>query len=191
MRAALSLIGVVLLAGPAAAAGDGGPGLLYPVLNLILLLAVLVYFGRKPILGFFAERRGKIQDDLKAAADMRREAEERYASWQRRLADLESELEAIRTTARERAESERDHIITDATTTAERIRSDATAAIDQELRRSRAVLREEAADLAVELAGNLLREQVSESDRERLVSEFIDRIESGGAGAGAGTDSGR
>jgi F-type H+-transporting ATPase subunit b len=189
MRTALALIGVVLFAGPAAAAGDGGPGLVYPIINLLLLLAVLVYFGRKPILDFFGERRGKIQDDLKAAADLQREAEERYASWQRKLADLESELENIRTTAQERAERERDQIIADANSTAERIRSDATAAIDQELRRSRAVLREEAADLALELAGNLLREQVSDDDRERLVGEFIERIES--SGDSAGTDSGR
>lgn len=189
MRPALSLIGVLLFAGPAAAAGDGGPGLVYPILNLLLLLAVLVYFGRKPILGFFAERRGKIQDDLEAAASLRREAEERYTGLQRKLVDLDSELETIRTTAQKRAESERDHIIADANATAERIRSDATAAIDQELRRAQAVLREEAADLAVELAGNLLRDQVSDSDRERLVSEFIERIES--TGAAAGSDSGR
>jgi F-type H+-transporting ATPase subunit b len=188
-RAALTLIGVVLIAGNATAAGDGGPGLVYPTINLILLLAVLVYFGRKPILGFFAERRGKIQDDLQAAADLRRKAEERYAGLQRKLVDLDAELEAIRTAARERAEGERDHIIADANATAERIRSDATAAIDQELRRSRAVLREEAADLAVDLAGNLLREQVSTADRERLVSEFVQRVEA--SGKGAGTDSGR
>jgi len=189
MRTAASLTGVILFAGPAAAAGDDGPGLVYPIINLLLLLAVLVYYGRKPILDFFSERRGKIQDDLKAAGDLKREAEERFASWQRKLADLDAELESIRTTAQERAESERDHIIADANSTAERIRSDATAAIDQELRRSREVLREEAADLAVELAENLLRDQVSETDRERLVSEFIERVES--AGAGAGPDSGR
>ncbi|GAG46290.1 unnamed protein product, partial [marine sediment metagenome] len=96
------------------------------------------------------------------------------------------ELEQIRATSRERAEAERENLIADANATAERIRSDATAAIDQELRRSRDLLRDEAADLAVELAENLLRDRVTAEDRERLVSEFIERIESASAPSGAG-----
>jgi F0F1-type ATP synthase membrane subunit b/b' len=45
-------------------------------------------------------------------------------------------------------------------------------------------LHEEAADLAVELAGSLLAEQVTDADRERLVTEFIERIERSDAESG-------
>jgi F0F1-type ATP synthase membrane subunit b/b' len=38
-------------------------------------------------------------------------------------------------------------------------------------------LRDEASDLAVELAAEMLREQVTANDRERLLEEFIQRIE--------------
>jgi len=183
-RFALTLWCGVLLAGPAVASEGEGPGLLYPTLNLALLIAVLVYFGRKPILGFFDRRRLQIEEDLQKAAALKKEAEERYASWQRKLADLQAELEGIRAASRERAESERAQILADATATAARIRSDATAAIEQELRRARAVLHEEAADLAVDLARSLLAEQVTNADRERLVSEFIERIERSDAEAG-------
>jgi F-type H+-transporting ATPase subunit b len=168
-------------AAPALAAG-GGEGisvsdLLYRLLNLVLLLGVLIYFARKPIMDFFAERRGRIQEELTSAAEMRSEAEQRYASWQRRVADVESELDSIRATARERAERERDQILAAAQAAAERIKSDARAAIDQEVRRASAQLRDEASDLAVELAAEMLREQVTSSDRDRLLEEFIQRIE--------------
>lgn len=176
MRAAALGLLLVVLASPAAAA-SGETGLFYPVLNLLVLVAALVYFARKPVRAFFHDRRLEIQENLHSAAELRREAEERYAKWQRKLIDLEDELAQIREKSRERAEAERRHIIADAEASAGRIRSDATAAIDQELRRSREILREEAADLAIELAGNLLREQVNEADRDRLVSEFIERIE--------------
>ncbi len=191
IRGALVCLAVVSLASPALASEGEGGGLFFPILNFVLLIAVLVYFTRKPVRDFFNARRAAIQDDLQSAAELRREAEERYAKWQRKLADLEAELEQIRATSRERAEAERENILADANATAERIRSDAAAAIEQELRRSRDLLREEAADLAVELAGNLLREHVTDADRERLVTEFIERIErtsdanaSGGAGTG-------
>jgi len=181
-------VALILQAGPAAAAGgdhaSGSIGdLVYPVLNLVILIAVLVYFGRKPVADFFAERRASIQGELAQAAELYRKAEEQHARWQRHLVDLEGELDGIRAKARERAESERAHILADAQTTADRIRRDATSAVDRELRRARERLREEASDLAIELAGNLLREQVTGSDRERLLNEFIERIERAPASA--------
>jgi F-type H+-transporting ATPase subunit b len=179
-------LAILLAALPAAAAEGEGGGLFYPILNLVLLLALLVYFARKPVLQYFGERRAAIQTDIHRASELRRDAEKRFAEWQRKLAELDGEIERIRATSRGRAESERDQIVADATAAAARIRADAQAAVAQELRRARKILREEAADLAVELAGNLLAEQVTEADRERLVGEFIERIERDPAAGKAG-----
>jgi F-type H+-transporting ATPase subunit b len=183
-RSALVCLCALARAGPAAAAGGGEEGvvedLLYRVLNVAILLGVLVYFGRKPIRSFFSERRNEIRDSLAAAAEMRRRAEERYSKWQRRLVDLEAELESIRDTARERAEREREQILGDARAAAERIKHDARSAVEQELRRAREQLRDEASELAVELAAEVLREQVTTQDRKRLLDEFIQRIEQPG-----------
>jgi len=187
IRTALTATIGLLFATPALASGGEDAGLLYPIINLVLLIAALVYFARKPVVKFFNDRRGDIQNDLKKSSDLLAEAEAKFANWQRKLIDLEQELETIREASRQRAENERANIIADATASAKRIRADATAAIEQELRRSRAVLREEAADLALELAENLLRGQVNDGDRERLVGEFIERIEEPAANeAGSG-----
>jgi len=179
-RAASSAAALLLAALPAhAESGEHGGvrDLLFSALNFALLIGVLVYFARKPIVDFFADRRRRIQDELKAAADLRTEAETRYAKWQRRLMDLESELAEIRATARERAAAEREHILADAAAGAERIRRDALAAVDQELLRARAQLRREAADLALELASEALRRQVTGADQDRLLDEFVATIE--------------
>lgn len=173
---------VLALAGRAAAATGGGEenaaeDLLYRLLNLAILLGVLIYFGRKPIRKFFADRRTQVRDSLKAAADLRRQAEERYSQWQRRLAELEGEVASIREASRERAEREREQIVADARAAAERIKKDARSAVDQEIRRAKEKLRQEASELAVELAADILREQVTPQDRERLFDEFIQRIE--------------
>ena len=181
---------VCLIAVPALATSGGsedGSSLFYPVLNFVLLLAVLVYFLRKPAQAFFADRRSRIQAELLEAAQLKKDAEVRHARWQRRLADLERELEAIRDTSRERAETEREHILADARAAADRIRSDASTAIEQELRRARERLRDEASDLAVELAEGLLREQVTDADRDRLLDEFIARVEQPVTSSGAGS----
>lgn len=167
---------------PARAAAEAGEHdvvveLVYPALNLAILLAVLFYFGRKPIRSFFAERRGQIREELDRAAAMKAESEARYAQWQRRLMDLETELESIREAARERTESERERILSEAEAAAERVRADARAAVEQELRRAREELRREASDLAIELAGQRLREQITDADHDRLLDEFVAHIE--------------
>ncbi len=171
----------VLAASPALAAeGHGGSAvdqLVYPAINLVVLLAVLVFFGRKPIAAFFRDRRARIQEELSAAAELQSRAEARNAELQRKLADLQGELDQIRATAGRRAEAERESILADAAAAAERIQRDARAAIDQELRRAREELREEASDLAVELAGRLLSERLTDADRDRMVTEFIESVE--------------
>lgn len=187
-RRAIPILPTLLLSfmdGAAWAAGGGehaDPGAalkatIYQGINLLLLLAVLVYFGRRPIREYFAVRRDGIQSDLGQAADLLSEAEQRNAELQRRLVDLSSEIEGIREQANRRAEDEAERILADARATADRIRRDAHASVEQELRRAKASLREEAADLALEIAARKLAEQVSSSDRERLVDEFITRVE--------------
>jgi F-type H+-transporting ATPase subunit b len=94
------------------------------------------------------------------------------------MIDLEGELDEIRATSRQRAEAERERIIEDARATAERVQRDATTAIELELRRAREILREEATQLAIELAGERLSREVTEADRDRLIDEFIGLIAS-------------
>jgi F-type H+-transporting ATPase subunit b len=198
--ATLLLVGLVssLISGVALAAGGEHASddhalrdVLFQTLNLALLLAVLIYFGRKPIIEFFADRREGIATELSEAADLLSQAEQRNSELQRRLVDLGVEVDGIREDAGRRAEEEAERILADARASAERIRRDAQAAVAQELRRAKADLRDEAADLAMEIAARKLSEQVEDADRERLVDEFITRIEpSSGSGAGTSTEEG-
>ena len=171
---------LVLLATPAPAAEGGGLGmLLMQTLNLLLLFGVLAYFARKPLRTFFADRRSQIQGDLEEAAGLLEAAESRYAEWQRKLVDLEQESETIRNEGRRRAVEEGEAILAHAPAAAERIHRDAAASAAQELRRAQAELRAEAAELATRMAEQILEEKLANFDRERLVDEFITRVEPG------------
>lgn len=187
--ARLCAIAAWLVAAPAGASSEAGHAgwgeLLYPALNLLLLLAVLFRFGRRPIQAFFADRRTRIQEDLDSAARLLATAESRHAQLQRQLTRLDEELARIRATARERAEQERERILADAAAAAERIRSEARTAVQRETQRAREALRAEAAQLALELAAERLREEITEADRDRLLDEFIERIETRDAGSAA------
>ncbi len=185
MSRSLRLVVVVawLLAPAVASAaseeGSGASTLLWHALNLIVLLSVIVYFGRKPIREFFGQRQSQVRNDLDSAAALLADAEGRLAEWQQRAEGLDDELDRIREGARRRGEAERARILADAQASAERIQADAQAAIAQETQRAREELRAEAARLATDLAGDLLRREVNDEDRQRLVDEFVTRIETG------------
>jgi F-type H+-transporting ATPase subunit b len=179
-----TLLGVLLLllaASPAAASEEGG-GLMafvWEAGNLLLLLGVLVYLGRKPVLNYLSERRLRIQENLTNSERLMKEAEARLAEWNQKASTLDVEIEELRQMARERAEQEKAQILEDARVTAERIKRDAESGVSREVERAKQALRDEAADLSVELAGKLLQDQVTDADRDRLVDEFVDEIEAG------------
>lgn len=181
MRPLLAFALLWLAAGPAHAAEDAhGGGLFWQTVNVVLLVVVLIYFARKPVLAYLATRRDTIAKNLESAAQLLADSERRLAEWNQKAASLDQEASGIRDATRRAAEAERDRILADARATAERIRQSAAAVAERELGQAREALRREAADLAVELAAKILREQVNDGDRTRLVDEFIGRIEQEG-----------
>ncbi|MEN8182578.1 MAG: F0F1 ATP synthase subunit B [Myxococcota bacterium] len=184
MRRSLPVVLALVLASAAHASGGDSRedelevvfDMVWHAVNLALLVGVIVYFGRRPIQAYFAERRDGIRQSLESSTRLLEEAEARLAEWQGRLDRLDGEIEEIRTATHRLAEAERERILADARASAERVRQDAAAAVDQEVRRARAVLREEAADLSVDLAERMLRDQVRDEDRTRLLDEFVERV---------------
>jgi len=180
-RSFLGALLLLLAASPAAASEEGG-GLMefvWEAGNLLLLLGVLVYLGRKPVLNYMSERRLRIQENLANSERLLKQAEDRLSEWNQKASKLDAEVEELRQMARDRAEQEKAQILEDARLAAERIKRDAASGVDRELERAKQALRDEAADLAVELAGKLLQEQVTDGDRDRLVDEFVAEIEAG------------
>ncbi len=173
---------LLVLAPALAFASEEGGGheskLLWHAINLALVLAVLIYFARTPVRTYMAERRLNIEAGIEAARRGLADAERQLAACNERLASLDHEVEEIRRSVRAQAEHERERLLADARVAAERIRRDAQIAVEQESRRARQELRNEAAEMAVRLAGDLLKRQVTDSDRARLVDEFVERVES-------------
>ena len=179
LRVVPSALFLVLI--PALArASEGGGGheskLFWHAINLALALGVIGYFARTPIRTYMAERRQNIEAGIEAARRQLAEAERQLAACDERMTSLDHEIEEIRRNVRAQAENERERLLADARAMAERIRRDAHTAVEQESRRAREELRNEAAEMAVRLAGDLLKRQVTDSDRARLVDEFVDRV---------------
>lgn len=171
----------LLLAG----GGEGAAtflGLPYPLwqgLNLVLFVGLLVWLLRKPIGQFFETRRREVADALRRAEEERDRAQALAKEVGERLTRIEAEIEAIRVHAREQAEAEEREIAVRAAEEAERVAVRSRAELDARVRAARNELTAYAADLAVDLARELVAKNVTPADQERLVSDGVRELGGG------------
>ena len=183
--ARLCLLMLLVLAPVAAfASGDGGHAdggvvfkdFLYRCFNFALLVALLVYFLRKPIREGLTSRREGIEKTLADAEAAKEAAEAKYREYSEKLAKATEEIENITASIHREGELERDKILAAAKEMAVKIEQEAESKASGVVAKARTELREEAARLAVELAEDMLKKQVSADDQKRLVDEYMQKM---------------
>lgn len=160
--------------------GGEGPatflGLPYPfwqTLNFLGFVALLVWLLRKPLVQFFETRRQNVAETLRKAQEDMDRAQTVAKEIGERLARIEAEIEAMRAHAREQAEAEEKEIAARAAEEAERVASRTRSELDARVRNAKNELTAYAADLAVELARELVTKNVTADDEKRLVLEGV------------------
>ncbi|MFA5700747.1 MAG: ATP synthase F0 subunit B [Desulfuromonas sp.] len=183
-HAATCLVGLGLFglsAGVAFAAADGAQhadsgvllkDFLYRLLNFAILVGGLAYFVAKPLKNALANRRAGIEDELKKAREAAENAEQRFAEYDAKLTRAEEEIEQIKIDIREEAELEKQRIVAQAEEMAAKIKEDSGKTAEHEIAKARLALRQEAAELAVALARDMLKDRFNRDDQARLVEEY-------------------
>jgi len=167
--------GVVLASGDGAQHADSGVLLkdfLYRLFNFAILVGGLAYFVAKPLKNALAGRREGIEEELKKAREAAEHAELRFAEYDAKLTSAEEEIEQIKIDIRNEAEQEKQRIIAEAEEMAAKIKEDSGKTAEHEIEKARLVLRQEAAELAVELAKDILKDSFNREDQARLVEEY-------------------
>ena len=191
-RLTLTLLLVLLLA-PAAllaiaaetpaehgeSAGEHGAGnteLIFKWLNFFLVFGGGGYFAAGPFRKWIAGERRAISDQIAEAQHQREESRRRLAEIEQKLAGLAQEIEALRREARENAAAEQVRLREAARRESERVLATARAEIDSAGRAARIELRAYAARLAVTLAEQRLRQQLTPQLHAALFQASVARL---------------
>lgn len=166
------------------AAGGGGHAdsgvvlkdFLYRCFNFALMVGVLVYFVNKPIRKGLKERSAGIEKNLAEAEAAKQAAEAKHREYTEKLAKATEEIASIAASIRHEGELERDKIVAAAKQMAAKIEREAENKAAGVVTKARTDLREEASRLAVELAEDMLKKQVSSDDQKRLVDEYMQKV---------------
>lgn len=180
------LLAWVVLAAPAALAAEGGEsggGVdIWKIANFLLLLGFLAYLIGKNAGPFFAARTSKIQEDMAQADKMRQDADARVAEVERRMANLESEIAALRAESEMEAGSETERMRQQTVAEMAKIRANAEREIAAAGKSARLDLKRYSAHLAVELAEEKVRGRVTPDTQDTLVREFVRDLDRPAAG---------
>jgi len=141
--------------------------------NLALVLAVLVWAGRKPLAKFFTGRSQAIEDQLAEAQKARRDAEARLAEINSRMSNLEAELLEIRAAAEQEAKAEYQRLAADAEREAQKIVERAGREIEGMTRAAQLELKTHISELSVQLAQQKIQSEITADDRRRLFTRFV------------------
>jgi len=181
-----AILCTVLIAIPTAAFAAGGGGhadggviikdFLYRCFNFALMVGVLVYFVNKPIRKGLKERSAGIEKTLAEAEAAKQAAEAKHREYTEKLAKATEEIASITASIRHEGELERDKIVAAAKEMAAKIEREAENKAAGVVAKARTELRQEASRLAVELAEDMLKKQVSADDQKRLVDEYMQKV---------------
>ncbi len=146
-------------------------------INFLILAGVLVYFLRKPLSSFLAERSELLRKAIDDAAKARAEAAEKLSSIESRTAKLADEISLLNARMDTEAGAEARRLQETVAVEITRIRTQAEFTGEQEVKKAREELRREASLLAASAAEELVRKTLSPDDQERLVRENLEKIE--------------
>ena len=151
--------------------------LLYKVINFAILVGALTYLLRKPLSGFFAQRTSEIQASLEEGRKALEDSEARLKQVEEKMNGLEAAIAALRAEAEQEEEAELNRLREAARAEAERIVAAAQDEIEGAGRLARLELKRYAAEQAIRLAEEHLRQHLDKKQRTSLVNRFLTELD--------------
>ena len=152
------------------------PGLyVWTILTFLLLFFLLTKFAWKPLLKALAEREEKIRSSLEKADEAQQKLERLGAEGEEIIGKARAEAQSIVSDGKKASEKVRGEIETKAKEKANTIVAQAEKQIIAEKEQAISDIRGEVAALSIQIAGKLIRKNLSKKDNMTLIKESLDK----------------
>jgi len=166
--------------GEAHGEGHGGKGWVktdtYRVMNFAVLAVVLFFLLRKPVSQALNARIDSIKEQLDDLESKKSGAEAELAEYKSKISTLEKEAEEIVAEYIRQGEEAKVRILKEAESSADKLEEQAERNIAYEFKQARKQLQDEIFAKAMGRAEELLRSSITDSDQDRLVDEYLQKV---------------
>ena len=161
------------------AGGDGGESNLhYQVINFIVFVGILVFFGREPVRNALRDRSNKIAEEILEAQRLQQKSKAALDQYETILKDFQKERDQMLQQYRQQGENEKEELIASGKKEAERIKADAARTIENERQSLQGRIEQELVEKALQRAEEILKDNLKPKDHTRLTDEYLTQIES-------------
>ena len=158
------------------ALGISLPKLIFTIVNFAILLFILAKFLYKPFLNILRTRRESIRSALENAEMTNRKADEKMASYERKIAGAEEEGREIIRNSNRRAKEQAAAIIEEANEEAAQILEKARLEIEREKQHAAADMREQVGSLALLVAEKIMEREIEVNGQEEILDQVIREV---------------
>jgi F-type H+-transporting ATPase subunit b len=113
---------------------------------------------------------------LDKSAQQKAEAEGKYREYSEKVDKASAEIDGIFEMIKAQGVTEKQKIIEDAEKVARKLKEDAQARIEQELKKASDQLKTEAVLLSSQMAEEILKKNITAQDNEAMVREYMDKV---------------
>lgn len=145
----------------------------WQLLIFLVVLFILGKFAWKPMLGALREREISIEEALAAAENAKKEMAQLKSDNEKLLIEARKERDNILKEASKAANNMREEAKTQASKEASRIIADAKVAIDTEKKAALSEIKQQVAELSVQIAERILRKKLSNDQAQK---EYVAKL---------------
>ena len=154
----------------------GVPAWILKTVNMFLFIGLLAWLVGGPVKTAFATRSAEIRKAADEARERRAKADQLAGDIQARLSQIEADVRAIHERAEQEGERQKRDLIAAAEAEAQKILAAARTEVENRLKNARHELTEYAGQLAAERAEVILRESITDADRQKLFAESLREV---------------
>jgi F-type H+-transporting ATPase subunit b len=152
-------------------------GFFFQLLNFAILVTALFFIGRKPLREMFVGRTKEIADGIEEARVAREGAQEALKEVQARFDAKDAEIKKMIEAGRVAGEQEKERLVSEGERMSAKLIEQARTGIELEMKQASDTLRAEAAALALELAEQKIKSEMSDSEQKVLFEEALGKLE--------------
>jgi F-type H+-transporting ATPase subunit b len=150
--------------------------LLFPFLNLVILIVIMVVYLREPLRAFVKTRHESLRDELQRVRTLLSQSQAKYEEFTGKLKAMEAEIVTLRDQAKQDAQSSKTRLIAEAQKLSTAIVNDARASAGGLYSSLRHELSAEVGKRVLDRAESLLKDRLTGDDRVRIRGEFSTQL---------------
>lgn len=150
--------------------------ILAPVVNFLVVLFIVVYFGRKPLKDFLISRSDTIANQMKEAESRAEQSKRDLAEWETKWKQAQNEAATQLNEAKTAFARQREETLAFAQKEAERIKKEAKMTASNEAQKIADEVQLELVTRSIGMVNDYFEHKLEAAPKEKLVNEFVELV---------------